>query len=97
MNALRLSAFGGHLDIVQYLIPKFANRRFESDNYGDTCLHLAALKGHLAVVKYLIGECGLDPVTGNKVGYCLLHDTHIVHHLQLSSQFSPPDILNTSS
>ena len=85
------------MDIVTYLIPKFADRRFESDNDGDTCLHCAAQGGHLAVMKYLIGECGFDPVTGNMVGYCLLHDTHIVHHLQLSSQFSSPDILNTSS
>ena len=85
------------MDIVSYLIPKFADRRFESDNDGNTCLHCAAQKGYLAVMKYLIDEYGLDPGTGNKVGYCVLHDTHIVYHLQLSSQSSPPDILNTSS
>ena len=71
------------MDIVTYLIPKFADKRFQSDNYGDTCLHCVVQEGHLAVMKYLIEECGFDPVTGNMVGYCLLHDTHIVHHLQL--------------
>jgi ankyrin repeat protein len=54
------------LDIVTYLIPKFADKRFESDNNGNTCLHWAAQEGHLVVVKYLIEEGGLDPVTGNK-------------------------------
>ena len=77
------------MDIVKYLITKFADRRFESDNNGNTCLHCAAYEGHLAVGKYLIEECGFDPGTGSKVGYCLLHDTHIVHHLQHSSQFFP--------
>ena len=75
LNALNLAALNGHLDVVKYLIPKFADRRFESDNYGNTCLHCAAQDGHLAVVKYLIEECGFDPGTGNKVGYCMVH-TH---------------------
>ena len=63
------------MDIVKYLIPKFADRRFKSNNNGDTCLHCAAQEGHLVVVKYLIEECGFDPCTGNKVGYCMVH-TH---------------------
>ena len=66
-NALHLAASGGHLDIVKYLIPKFADRRFESTNSGNTCLHLAAREGYLALFKYLIEECGFDPGTGNKV------------------------------
>jgi ankyrin repeat protein len=71
------------LDIVKYLIPKFANKRFESDNYGDTCLLWAAREGHLAVMKYLIGECGLDPVTGNKNGWTALHYASRCGHLHI--------------
>ena len=55
------------MEIVKYLIPKFGDRRFDLDNYGDTCLRYAAQEGHLAVVKYLIEECGFDPNLGNKV------------------------------
>ena len=67
MNALHLAACGGHLDIVKYLIPKFADTRFKPDNYGYTCLHWAAKESHLALVKYLVEECGFDPGAGTKV------------------------------
>ena len=77
LNALHLAACGGHLDIVQYLIPKFVDRRFESDNYGDTCLHWAAQEGHLTVVKYLIEECGFKTGIRNKVGEPFV--VHILH------------------
>ena len=66
-NALHLAAFGGHVEIVKYLIPKFGDRQFDLTNTGNTCLHYAAQEGHLAVVKYLIEECGFNPNLGNKV------------------------------
>ena len=67
VNALHLAAYGGHVEIVKYLIPKFGDRTFDLDNHGETCLHWAAQEGHLAVVKYLIEECGFDPNLGNMV------------------------------
>ena len=67
MNTLHLAAFGGHLDIVKYLIPKFADRRFDVDRNGDTCLHWAAQEGHLSVVKYLVEECGFKTGVQKKV------------------------------
>ena len=83
LNALHLAACGGHVEIVKYLIPKFGDRRFDLDNYGNTCLHWAAVKGHLAVVKYLIEECGFNPNLGNKVSCCVY-----VYILYVVSTFS---------
>ena len=77
LNALHLAVYGGHLGIVKYLIPKFADRRFESDNDGDTCLHCAAQGGHLAVMTYLIEECGFETGIRNKVGKPLV--VHILY------------------
>ena len=86
LNALHLATCCGHLDIVKYIIPKLAGRRFDSDKYDSNCLHWSAREGHLSIVKYLIKECGFDPSTVTKVfvSCCLLHVTHIVHHLQYS-------------
>ena len=67
LNALHLAAFGGHVEIVKYLIPKFGYRKFDLDKHGDTCLHYAAWKAHLSVVKYLVEECGFDSNLGNQV------------------------------
>ena len=66
LNALHLAACHGHLDVVKCIIPKFADRRFDSDNFGSNCLHWSAQRGHLAVMKFLIEKCGFDPSTGNK-------------------------------
>ena len=82
-NALHLAAWGGHVEIVKYLIPKFGNRKFALTNDGDTCLHWAARKGHLAVVWYLIEECGFNPNLGNKVSCCVY-----VHILYVVSTFN---------
>lgn len=60
-NALHAAALGGSLDCVKYLIPLLGDRRFATNDTGDTCLHLACSYGHLEVVQYLIEECGLDP------------------------------------
>ena len=82
-NALHLAAYGGHVEIVKYLIPKFGDRKFDLNNAGDTCLHYAAREGHLAVVKYLIEECGFNPNLGNKVSCCVY-----VYNLYVVSTFS---------
>ena len=67
LNALHLAAYGGHVEIVKYLIPKFGDGKFDLTNAGYTCLHWAAQEGHLVVVKYLVEDCGFDPNLGNKV------------------------------
>ena len=83
LNALHLAAYGGHVEIVKYLIPKFGDRRFDLTNAGNTCLHYAAQEGHLAVVKYLVEECGFNPNLGNKVSCCVY-----VYILYVVSTFS---------
>ena len=82
-DVLHLAAWGGHVEIVKYLIPKFGDRLFSVDNYGSTCLHRAVQGGHLAVVKYLIEECGFNPNLGNKVSCCMY-----VYILYILSAFS---------
>ena len=82
-NVLHLAAYGGHVEIVKYLIPKFGDRRLDLTDAGDTCLHYAALEGQLAVVKYLTEECGFNPNLGNKVSYCVY-----VYILYVVSSFS---------
>ena len=82
-NALHLAAYGGHVEIVKYFIPKFGDRRFDLTNAGNTCLHHAAQEGHLAVVKYLVEECGFDPNCANKVSCCVY-----VYILYVVSTFS---------
>ena len=67
MNALHLASFGGHLEIVKYLIPKFGDSRFDLDNLAQSCLHKAVTKGHPKVVRYLIEEGGFDPSLREKV------------------------------
>jgi len=52
---LHLAAFGGHLDIVKYLIEKGADLHATNKNNG-TPLHAAASNGKLNVVEYLIEE-----------------------------------------
>ena len=85
LNTLHLAACGGHVEIVKYLIPKFAigDRRFDLTIAGNTCLHYAAREGHLAVVKYLTEECGFNPNLGNKVSCCVY-----VYILYVVSTFS---------
>ena len=82
-NTLHLAAYGGHVENVKYLIPKFGDRKFDLTNAGNTCLHYAAWEGHLAVVKYLVEECGFNPNLGNKVSCCVY-----VYILYVVSTFS---------
>ena len=70
------------MEIVKYVILKFADRRFDLDNAGNTCLHYAAQEGQLAVVKYLIEECGFNPNLANKVGCCVCVHSVCCFHIQ---------------
>ena len=55
------------MEIVKCLIPKFGDRMFDLDNFGNTCLYWAVQEGHPAVVKYLVEECGFNPNLRNIV------------------------------
>ena len=58
MNALHLAASNGHLDVVKYLIPRFAEDKFNKTDKGNTCLDLAIQKKKQDVVDYLLLEGG---------------------------------------
>ena len=82
-SALHFGAYGGHVEIVKYLIPKFGDRKFDVDNAGNTCLHWAAQEGHLVVVKYLVEKYGFNANLANKVSCCVY-----VYILYVLSTFS---------
>ena len=67
MNALHLAAFGGHLETVKYLMPKFGDSRFDLDTAARSCLHYSVEGGHPKVVRYLIEEGAFDPSLRDKV------------------------------
>ena len=67
LNALHLAAFGGHLEVVKYLMLKFGESRFDLDKDAQSCLHIAVREGHHKVVRYLIEEGGFDPSLRDKV------------------------------
>uniref|UniRef100_A0A1D5R8V2 Ankyrin repeat and death domain containing 1A n=1 Tax=Macaca mulatta TaxID=9544 RepID=A0A1D5R8V2_MACMU len=58
MNALLLSAWFGHLRILQILVNSGAKIHCKSKE-GNTALHLAAGRGHMAVLQRLV-DIGLD-------------------------------------
>uniref|UniRef100_H0XYY3 Pleckstrin homology domain containing O2 n=1 Tax=Otolemur garnettii TaxID=30611 RepID=H0XYY3_OTOGA len=58
MNALLLSAWFGHLRILQILVSSGAKIHCENKE-GNTALHLAAGRGHVAVLQQLV-DIGLD-------------------------------------
>jgi ankyrin repeat protein len=50
---LIIASWGGHLEVVRYLLEQGANRD-KANNYGWTSLHCAALRGHLDTAKLLM-------------------------------------------
>ena len=67
MNAMHKAAEGGHIEVIQYLLPLFGARVHEKTNDSYTMLHLAALCGHCQVAHYLIEEVRMDPQDRDKV------------------------------
>ena len=57
---LHLAAYGGKLDIVQYLIQKRNYDPMIRNKDENTPLHSACVNGELKVVKYLLEECEVE-------------------------------------
>ena len=53
--------FGGHFEVVKYLLPIFGPSKFDFDSRAQTCLHKAAKEGHSKILRFLIEEQGFDP------------------------------------
>ena len=62
-----MACIGGHLKVVEYLIPKFGDNKFDMDNDAENCLHKAVQEGHVHLATYLIENCGFDPNLRNVV------------------------------
>jgi hypothetical protein len=58
---LHWAAYGGHVDIVQWLLAKKANVNAK-DDYGQTPLHWANAQGHKDVAKLLLAHRSLPDV-----------------------------------
>ena len=63
VNALHLSAAGGHVSTIHYLANKMESLLHSTDHQGNTVLHWAAEKGHGNVVRLLLEDYNLDPNT----------------------------------
>jgi ankyrin repeat protein len=59
-SLLHLAAYGGKLDIVQYLIENRGHNPMRRDRDKKTVLHSACANGQLKVIKYLVDECKVD-------------------------------------
>ena len=66
-NALHLAAQGGHLQVIQFLSPRFGNKVYDSCDDEYTMLHWAAQMGHSQVARYLIKQLKMDPQDRDKV------------------------------
>lgn len=53
-NLLHRSAWGGHFDIVEYLVKEEKFSVNATNNDGNTPLHFAAREGHFEIALYLI-------------------------------------------
>ena len=57
-NSLHIAAFGGHLEMVKYLLPKFGPKKFDVTNSGHTCLTVAIQQQKQDIVDYLLKHGG---------------------------------------
>jgi len=58
---LHAAAFGGHLDIIKYLLTECgADPNITADD-GTTALHLACAGGHREVITYVVKNSNVDP------------------------------------
>ena len=64
---MHCAAAGGHIEVIQFLLPLFGARVHEKDMNSYTMLHWAAQCGHCQVARYLITELKLDPQDRDKV------------------------------
>ena len=67
---MHLSAEGGHIEVIKFLLPLFGERVHEKDNNSSTMLHWAAEMGHCQVARYLIEELQMAPQDRDKVCGC---------------------------
>ena len=64
---MHCAAEGGHIEVIQFLLPMFGARFHEKTNGSYTMLHCAAQEGHFQVARYLITALKLDPLDRDKV------------------------------
>ena len=56
---LHSAAYGGHLDVLHYLIDNNKCDPNVSDDDDVTLLHISSYKGHINIVTYLVGTCNV--------------------------------------
>jgi ankyrin repeat protein len=66
-TALHLAAFGGHVELVQFLLRRAPRTVYNQTSYGATALHEAAMCGSSVVVRVLL-EAGGQPWARNRLG-----------------------------
>ena len=64
---MHLAAAGGHIEVIQFLLPMFGVKIHAKTDNSYTMLHWAAQCGHCQLARYLIEEVQLDPQDRDKV------------------------------
>ena len=62
-----MSAWGGHIDVAQYLAPMMGGQVFDLTDEKETALHIAVENGHLPMVEHLVKSARFDVKDKNKV------------------------------
>ncbi|WP_264328502.1 ankyrin repeat domain-containing protein [Wolbachia endosymbiont (group A) of Andrena hattorfiana] len=70
---MHCAAYGGKLDVVEYLVAGEKSSLEVKDNSGRVSLHYAAYNGKLDVVKYFIDEKKIDVNIKDNNGWASLH------------------------
>ena len=78
LNALHLAVYGGHFEVLKYLLPKFGPCKFDFDNLAQTCLHKAAIEGHPKILRFLIEEHEFDPSLTDQVTTSLNFNLYMI-------------------
>ena len=74
---MHLAAEGGHLDVIQFLSPRFGAKVHDRTDDGYTMLHWAAQKGHSQAACYLVQELKMNPKDRDKV--CGVPEEDVFH------------------
>ncbi len=81
---MHCAAYGGKLDVVEYLVAGEKSSLEVKDNSGKTPLHCAASNGKLDIVKYFVDEEKIDASIKDNSGWTPLHWASWNGHLDVA-------------
>ncbi|XP_066994845.2 espin-like [Anabrus simplex] len=86
-TALHWAAYGGHRDVLIYLVTEANMNPSEKTALSETALHIAAEGGFVDVIRFLVGNAGVGIHDKDSKGMCAAHfaakrgHLHVVKYL----------------